>query len=135
MNCIVYKADELVPELAAYIKQYMTKPGSEFQKKLDERSVPGAIAVVFGDSGVMGWTRSEQWTDSHGGFWDTLESFVDQKYRGRGIASFAAKGLHASGHMDTGIVAVFDPKMMMVARSAGMFPTLFTRKDSEWVEA
>lgn len=137
MNCIVYKMEELasIPEPAKFLQDYLSNPGSEFREKLSNGTAAGCIAVVFGDGGIMGWTRSEPWVDGLGGYWDTLEAFVDERFRGRGIASFAAKGLQASGYMEKGIVAVFDPKMMMVARSAGMFPTLFVKDgESKWVE-
>jgi hypothetical protein len=134
MNCTVYSAEGFlaIPELAAYIAKYLTKPDSEFQKKLQAGHFEGSIAIVFdtpGGDGILGWTRTEEWIDENGGSWDTLESFVDEKRRMSGVASFAASGLRVYGALDMGAVAVFEPRMLLVARNAGVFPTLFSRKE------
>jgi hypothetical protein len=140
MNCIVYSAESFlqIPELASFVETYMTKSESDFRKKLSSGEVTGSIAVVFdvGNGGVIGWARTEEWFDAHGGYWDTLEAFVDEKRRGSGVASFAAAGLRASGAFESGAVAVFEPRMLMIAQKAGVHATLFTRKDAvTWVEA
>jgi hypothetical protein len=134
MNCTVYSAERFlaIPELVSFVANYLTKPGSEFHNKLVDGHFEGRIAVVFDEpevGGVLGWTRTEEWIDENGGSWDTLESFVDEKRRLSGVASFAATGLRASGALDMGAVAVFEPRMLLVARNAGVFPTLFSRRE------
>lgn len=134
MNCTVYRTEDMPSELSAYIMRYMTKPESEFQKKLAAGEADGSIAVVFGDGSVIGWARSEQWADGERhNVWDTLEAFVKESERGKGVASFAARGLRAADAFDAYSCAVFDPLMMVVAKNAGLFPVLFEKKDSAWV--
>lgn len=137
MLCQVMATNDMPVELAEYIRRYMTKPGSDFAKKLlNLPAIDGCIAVVTGHNGILGWARAESWQDGDGIYWGTLEAFVAEKYRGTGIASFAAKGLDVSNYFESGAVAVFDPKMMMVARSAGLLPTLFLKDGSgKWVRA
>ena len=132
MNCSVYESEKMIkniPTMGSVIADYFTKPDSEFQQKLRSGAVEGSIAIVCGDEGVVGWARTEPWFDESGGYWDTLEAFISPKLRSKGVATFAATGLRAAGAFYSGAVAVFDPKMLMVARAAGLFPTLFTRKD------
>ena len=83
---------------------------------------------VLDDEVVVGWARTEQWYDGNGIPFDTLEAFVRPERRMRGIAAFAASGLYSAVFHASGCaVAVFSPYMMLVARRAGLFPTLFER--------
>ena len=65
----------------------------------------------------------------------TIESLLGSIWFG--IAAFAASGLYASVLHDSGAaVAVFHPHMLLVARRAGFWPTLFTQNPrGEWVKA
>jgi predicted GNAT family acetyltransferase len=119
----------------SWIRRKLTHPGSDFNVALAARSHKGRIAVVRDMGEIVGWCRSEEWRDADGVAWNTLEAFVSDGYRMRGIASLAAKALCADFLHDTdGAVAVFAPAMMLVARSAGLMPTLF-RKDTTWIRA
>ncbi len=135
MECTVKPLDDCSrQELAAV--EALTKEGSDFQKSLREGVYRGHIALVFSGGRMVGWVRSEPWQEERAGYWDTLEAFVHGGFRGRGVATFAAAGLKAAGVAELGSVAVFHPRMLMVAKSAGLFPTLF-EKDSrdQWKRA
>lgn len=108
-------------------------PDSDFHAKLtgsrplDERD--GTIAVVCDDDKIVGWARTEPWTDSTGWLWPTLEAFVDERRRREGVAAFATAGLVVSSFAEEGYgCAVFSPAMLLVAARAGLHPTLFERR-------
>jgi hypothetical protein len=110
--------------------------GSDFQKKLiafteGERTPSlsdGCLSLVEVDGLIIGWARSELWVDEDGEEWDTLEAFVSPAWRKRGIAAMAAMALAARPLYRHGEVAVFHPSMMLVARRAGILPTLFLQE-------
>ena len=152
MTCETMTLAELVSsaDLALFVRNRLTKPGSDFQWKLTRllhgvsvaSEQDGSIALVLDQGEVVGWARTEHWmagTDEAGGFlaYDTLEAFVAPGYRLRGVAAFAASGLYASVlHDEGGTVAVFHPHMLLVARRAGLFATLFQKNPrGEWVKA
>ena len=152
MTCEILTLGELVgsPDLALFVRNKLTKPGSDFQWKLtrllhrevEPSSDDGHIALVADQGEIVGWARTECWqaeSDGADGFvsYDTLEAFVAPDYRLRGIAGFAASGLYASVLHDNGCtVAVFDPHMLLVAKRAGFWPTLFTKSPAgKWVRA
>lgn len=142
MTCETMTLAELVSsaDLALFVRNKLTKPGSDFQWKLTRllhgdavaSEQDGSIALVADKSEIVGWARTEYW-QAH----DTLEAFVAPDYRLRGVAAFAASGLYASVlHGEGGAVAVFHPHMLLVARRAGLFATLFTKNPrGEWVKA
>ena len=127
-------------DLALFVRNKLTKPGSDFQWKLTRllygeavsSSDDGHIAIVLDQGEIVGWARTEYW-QAH----DTLEAFVAPDYRLRGIAAFAASGLYAGVlHDEGGTVAVFHPHMLLVARRAGLFATLYQKNPrGEWVKA
>ena len=152
MTCEILSLAELISSasIALFVRNKLTKPGSDFQWKLTRllhaeaapTSDDGSIALVLDQGEIVGWARTEYWTagsDGAGGFvsYDTLEAYVAEGYRLRGIAAFAASGLYASVLHDNGAaVAVFHPHMLLVARRAGFWPTLFTKNPrGEWVKA
>jgi len=110
------------------IRDELTKPGSDFHKAINTKT-DGHIAVVFHDDQVVGWARTEKWHASDDGMvYDTLEAFVRPERRLQGVAVFAAAGLRAGVlHDNGGVVAVFHPHMLLLARQAGFFPVLFER--------
>lgn len=126
----------------------LTKTDSVFHERLEQildgyswpvTDEDGVIATVVEDGELVGWARSEQWLEmgredvEH---WDTLEAFVREDRRGEGIASLAATGLAVHGLKAWGgDVAVFAPSMMLLARRAGLHPTLFQKANGEWVRA
>lgn len=152
MTCEILTLGELIssPDLALFIRNKLTKPGSDFQWKLtrllhgevEPSSDDGHIALVLDHGEIVGWARTEYWqaeSDRADGFvfYDTLEAFVAPDYRLRGIAGFAASGLYASVLHDEGAaVAVFHPTMLLVARRAGFWPTLYQKNPrGEWEKA
>lgn len=147
MNCEILPLAGLVesPQTALFVRNKLTRPGSDFQRKLtslllgetvSERE-GGHIALVLEQGEIVGWARTEYWTavDDAVGY-DTLEAFVAEDYRLRGVAAFAAAGLYASVLGDEGgTVAVFAPHMLLVARRAGFWPVLYEKVDGKWVRA
>lgn len=131
----------------------LTKPDSVFHERLNNiidrigwepSDEDGVIATVVDRGELVGWARSEQWLEKTSDIvghksvehWDTLEAFTHPDRRGEGIASLAAAGLAVHGLLRWGgDVAVFAPSMMLLARRAGLHPTLFTKVDDEWVRA
>lgn len=131
MKCTVLSAsDPACLQLAGRL----TRPDSEFEQKLRAGTATGLIALVEEHDGPIGWVRTEEWEyPGTGRPWDTLEAFVHEDHRLRGVASFAAAGLVSSYFVDFGMaVAVFRPYMMLVAKRAGLHPTLFTRNGDKW---
>lgn len=139
MNCEILLLSELAESahLALFVRNKLTKPGSDFRRKLtsiligERRATEddGEIALVYDHGEVIGWARTEIWGDH-----DTLEAFVAEDYRLRGIAAFAAAGLYAKALFDNGgSVAVFHPHMLLVAKRAGFFATLFEKVNGNWV--
>ena len=144
MTCEILSLDEFVESgsTALFVRNKLTKPGSDFQRKLTrllhKEAGPddGHIALVLDHGEVVGWARTERWRSDDGLSYDTLEAFVAEGYRLRGIAAFAASGLYASVlHDEGGTVAVFAPHMLLVARRAGFWPVLFEEVDGKWVRA
>lgn len=132
--CSVMPMSDLVEDapIRRTIRDELTKPGSDFNKAIDTKT-DGHIAVVFDGEQVVGWARTEYWSagdDGAGGqmMYDTLEAFVRPERRLQGVAVFAAAGLRAGVlHDNGGVVAVFHPHMLLLARQAGFFPVLFER--------
>lgn len=135
MNCDILPLAGLDVTELAFIRRRLTHPGSDFHKKLKIGDLPGHIAVVWDNDEIVGWARTEPWTDGDGWEWNTLEAFVDEGHRRRGIAAFAACGLACDELLPgaTG-VAVFHPPMYVVAARAGLKPTLFVKGEA-WVRA
>lgn len=163
MTCRILRTRDIIEQLGVGVTTFLlhslTRPGSDFHRKLTTwlytparpTRADGDIAVVFDQGEVVGWARTERWSEPMGDaavghvllnadgatiHWDTLEAFVAPEYRGRGVAAFAASGLYASVLHDTGLgVAVFRPSMILVARRAGLHPTLFEMVKGRWVQA
>lgn len=135
MHCVI-KPLEFADEFELSSLQRLCHEGRDFHDKLISRTLDGIISMVFDEASLIGWARTERWFESEHQHWDTLEAFVHPAHRGSGVASFAAAGLRASESTDTTMVAVFHPTMLMVAKSAGFFPTLFSRsEDGSWTSA
>jgi GNAT superfamily N-acetyltransferase len=103
MNCTIQFATDFYAGAAEYVRDHLTKPGSDFQRKLDswlyDSSEPteddGYIALVEDHGEIIGWARTEKWLEAGADQWNTLEAFVHKSYRRRGIAAFAASGLYS----------------------------------------
>lgn len=158
MICTPLAIADFVASSAPYVRDHLTRPGSDFQRKLtswiDGSSKPtaadGHIALVLDHGEIIGWARTEVWetfdaaTDDEmdsnpfyegdNAVYDTLEAFVAPPYRLRGIAAFAASGIFSAVlHENGGTVAVFHPHMLLVARRAGFWPTLFEKEGGQWL--
>jgi hypothetical protein len=135
MNCTILPLADLDTIDVSYIVRNLTKPDSDFQRALLAGRRPGEIAIVRDQGEIVGWARTEMWTEGDDGAggevnWDTLEAFVATSHRMRGVAAFAAAGLAATSPCWSGMgVAVFHPHMLLVARRAGFHPTLFAKQD------
>lgn len=146
MICTTLAIADFVASSAPFVRDNLTKQGSDFQRKLtawiDGSSKPtaadGHIALVYDHGEIVGWARTEYWSagsDDADGYlmYDTLEAYVAEDYRRRGIAAFAASGIYSAVlHENGGTVAVFHPHMLLVARRAGFWPTLFQKEDGQW---
>ena len=128
-TCTVLPLAALDEPMIRVIRDSLTKPASDFQKKLFAEQLDGSIALVSRDSEIIGWARSERWQNHQ-----THEAFVEPSSRGDGVAAFAAAGLVAAAAVPPE-VAVFHPHMLGVARRAGLLATLFLRERDQWVVA
>lgn len=154
MTCRVLPITGLIAHLGveatSFLLHRLTRAGSDFHRKLTTwlytsaarpTENDGHIAVVLDHGEVVGWARTERWSEPLGLdgsviHWDTLEAFVAPEYRLRGIAAFAAAGLYTGALHDEGLgVAVFRPSMMLVAKRAGLCPTLFEARGGKWVRS
>lgn len=126
MNCTIH--DALDDADLAFIRKNLTKPGSDFHRKLRQYQFDGAIALVRDQSEIVGWARTEPWQDADGDDWNTLEAFVSPNYRHMGVSVFAAAGIAAAVlRPGPAGVAVFHPVMYIVANRVGLRPTLFSK--------
>ena len=125
-----------------WISDRLSKPGSDFQGKLRywlmghiPHDGDGYIALVRDFGEIVGWARTETWRGMR-----TLEAFVAEAYRGRGIATLATMALRAAAAIPgepPAQVAVFTSRSMIpVASRAGLSPVFFVKSGSgEWVKA
>lgn len=146
-SCTVLPAAEFAKDSHAmhFIHKRLARDGSDFQRKLlswiagrdEPADADGHIAVVEDRGEIVGWSRTEFWVHPTTRQWHTLEAFVAEPYRRRGLASFASAGLVASSALPaSGRVAVFRTRTMEgVARRIGLFPTFFSLADGKWVRA
>lgn len=139
----------IVDHLNAFSRDYreiadvFCKEGSDFQKKLrgfldgvEPTWDDGHLALLKADGEIVGWARSERWSEDAVFAWDTLEAFVHPNARNRGYAALAASALAAGPLYGSGQIAVFSPAMMLVARRAGLYPQLFSLQSVErWERA
>jgi len=129
MELFTLKSSRLSVSERRFIIDHLTRDGSDFQKALMSGNPLGSIAICLDMGEIVGWARTEKW-DGH----DTLEAFVQQPYRRRGIARLCASGLVASNSLNVGrSVAVFRDSMLHLARGVGLEPLLFCRQqDGSW---
>jgi GNAT superfamily N-acetyltransferase len=129
MELFTLNANRLGLSERRHIIDHLTWDGSDFQKALMSGAPLGTIAICLDMGEIVGWARTETWEGN-----ETLEAFVHQQYRRRGIARFCAEGLVASNAFDGGrSVAVFRKSMLHLARCVGLEPLLFCRQqDGSW---
>jgi len=112
-----------------FIVDHLTREGSDFPRALIAGDPSGSIAICMDMGEIVGWARTEKWENK-----DTLEAFVQQAYRRRGIARACAAGLVAcNAYGGERSVAVFRESMLHLARCVGLEPILFGRRpDGSW---
>ena len=141
MNCTILTAAEFAKDREAmlWIADRLSRHGSDFQEKIRywlaghiPQNGDGLIAIVRDFGEIIGWARSEDWKTLR-----TLEAFVAEEHRRKGVAGFATHGLVASRAFgDTRRAAVFrEESMVRLAERCGLFPTLFTLRGAEWIRA
>lgn len=117
------------------IRTRLTKAGSEFQSEVaaamdGESSSCTPIAVCHSDGALVGWACSHLWRGQQ-----TLEQFVDERHRRRGIAMALSAAMVAHGSVDrTKHVAVFSTVTAAIARKLWAADVLlYERSGTEWV--
>lgn len=126
--------DGLDPRDMLAIRYRLTKPGSEFQSEVSgvlegESSSCTPIAVCHVDGSLVGWACSHVWQDQQ-----TIEQYVDERHRRRGIAMALSSAAVAHGIVDRDKpVAVFSPATEAIARKlwrAGV--VRYERRGTQW---
>lgn len=133
-TCTVQPIADLDAATRLWIACNLTKAASAFNRALVDGVPDGEIAIVRCQGQMVGWARTESWLFDQDGVtteFQTLEAFVFEDCRERGVASFAAAGLRTAGYVN-GVVAVFHPAMERVASRAGLVPVLFALKGTSW---
>jgi hypothetical protein len=128
--------DGLDPRDMVAITTRLTKPESEFQQEVSgvlagESSSCTPLAVWHSDGAMVGWSCSHVWRGMQ-----TLEQFVDDRYRNTGKATALTQFLFSCGVINAGkVVAVFSPYTADIARKLGCAEVvLFERRGEDWAE-
>ena len=128
--------DGLDPRDMLSIRSRLTKPGSEFQLEIataleGEGSSCTPLAVWHSDGAMIGWACSHVWRGMQ-----TLEQFVEERYRGCGIGTALTAMLVGAGVVDSRkVLAVFSPTTADIARRLGVAEVvLFERRGTDWGE-
>jgi hypothetical protein len=110
----------------------LTKPSSEFQVEVKEKTSETPLAIVRTDQErVAAWAATHYWRGMQ-----TLEGFTDPPHRRRGLARVAASLLAADGSIDPReTLAVFSSQCVSIATALGCRDVrLFERQGKEWVQ-
>jgi hypothetical protein len=116
----VVSVDGLEPRDLFAIRSRLTKQDSEFQREVSgvlegESSSCTPIAVCHVDGAMVGWACSHRWRDTQ-----TLEMFVDERYRSSCVALALSAALVVHGTIDRNkSLAVFAPAAAVIARRIG----------------
>lgn len=128
--------DGLEPRDMVAITTRLTKPESEFQGEVSgvlvgEASSCTPVAVWHSDGAMLAWACSHVWRGMQ-----TLEQYVDERYRQTGKATAMTSFLLSAGVIHAGKpLAVFSPFTADIARKLGVTDVvLFERRGSEWVK-
>jgi L-amino acid N-acyltransferase YncA len=78
--------------------------------------------VMFGEK-LVGWVGTRPWQEQFKGervTVQTVECFVDPKFRGKGVAKLGLQSLITAGKIDTAkVVSVYSEKVIRLARQVG----------------
>jgi hypothetical protein len=132
MELFVVPAKRLRLSERKFIADHLTRAGSDFQQALLSDGEPaGTIAVCLDQGEIIGWARTEIWQGL-----PTLEAFVGQEYRERGVATLCAAGLVASNCFRYApFVAVFRVPMAILATRLGIQHISYRREpDGSWIQ-
>lgn len=135
MNCTIQPLCLIDDDDAAFIYDHACKKGSDFSRKIASGALTpsdGVIAIVADQGEIIGWARTEHWTDADGREWPTLEAFTRPEYRRRGVCRYAVAGLVADRWVDRA-VAVFDPRMADLCRHLRIDCCEFHLENGVWV--
>jgi hypothetical protein len=128
--------DGLDPRDMVAITTRLTKPESEFQHEVSgvlagELSSCTPLAVWHSDGSMVGWSCSHVWRGMQ-----TLEQFVDDRFRNTGKATALTAFLLSAGVISAGkVLAVFSPFTADIARKLGCSEVvLFERRGDDWAE-
>lgn len=128
--------DGLDPRDMLAIRSRLTKPGSEFQAEVSaalegEASSCTPVAVWHADGAILAWACSHVWRGVQ-----TLEQFVEERYRQTGKATALTSFLLSCGVIDASKpLAVFSPFTADIARKLGCADVvLFERRGEDWAE-
>lgn len=128
--------DGLDPRDMLAIRSRLTKPDSEFQAEVTgvlagESSSCTPVAVWHSDGAMVAWACSHVWRGMQ-----TLEQFVEERYRNTGKGTTLASFLMSCGVIDAAKpLAVFSPATAGIASKLGCADVvLFELRGSEWIE-
>ena len=128
--------DGLDPRDMLAITTRLTKPESEFQGEVagvlvGESSSCTPVAVWHSDGAMLAWACSHVWRGMQ-----TLEQYVEERYRHTGKATALTSFLLAAGVIDSRkVLAVFSPFTADIARKLNVAEVvLFERRGEEWAE-
>jgi len=132
----VVSVDGLEPRDLFAIRSRLTKQDSEFQREVSgvlegESSSCTPIAVCHIDGAMVGWACSHRWRDTQ-----TLEMFVDERYRSSCVALALSAALVVHGTIDRNkSLAVFAPAAAVIARRIGAIDVHeYQRSGDDWAK-
>ena len=135
MNIAVIALDGVEPRDLLAIRSRMTHADSEWQAEASavlngEASNITPVALCHIDGGLVGWACSHVWREMQ-----TLEQWVDERWRERGIASAMSQTLIAHGTLDRSKpLAVFSERTQAIARRLGFDDVRRYQHDgTDWV--
>lgn len=100
----------------------------ELEKRYQPLTSPGphpkmAIALIWADDVLVGWVGTRDWPEKFKGdpiIAQTVECFVDPKFRRRGFGRLGLQALLCAGHIDRDRpVSVYAPEAVKMAEQCG----------------
>jgi hypothetical protein len=140
MKCEILRLCDLDDIDKFFIVDFVCKAKSDFRTKLIDKeltSADGWISIVRDQGEIVGWCRTEKWADRDSGeVWDTMEAFVRDEWRRRGVCQFAAAGLMAAV-MPAIVppVAIFSPSMIQTCRRLAIKFVEYERGREGWMKS
>lgn len=111
-----------------WLADHLCRAGSEMQSefRLGRADTP---VVVVSTNRPIGWVCTHIWRDTQ-----TIEGWIDESFRRRGLASAGVQLLLACGHLVASeTVAVFSPDCVPLAKSLGFGRVMcYSRSGDDW---